>query len=49
MFQVLVLKSNRIEMKWGHLNKETTGIINLLAIKDFKDLNLLKTFEVLME
>ena len=47
MFQVLAPKSNRIEMKLGLLNKETIEIINRQEIKEFKDLNLLKIFEVL--
>jgi hypothetical protein len=49
MFQVSVPKSNKIEMILDLLNKEIKGIINHQAVKDYKDLNLLKTFEVLME
>ena len=48
MFQVLVLRSNKIEMILDPLNKEIIGTINHLAVKEYKDLNLLKTFEVRM-
>ena len=49
MFQVLVLKLNRIEKKLDLLNKEILEIINLLAIKEYKDLSLLKTIQVVTE
>jgi len=48
MFQVLVLRSNKIEMILDPLNKEIIGTINHLVVKEYKDLNLLKTFEVRM-
>jgi len=49
MFQVSVPKSNKIEMTLHLLYKEFKGIINHQAVKDYKDLNLLKTSEALME
>jgi hypothetical protein len=48
MFQVLVLRSNKIEMILDPLNKEIIETINHLVVKEYKDLNLLKTFEVRM-